>query len=64
MLRHASLMATWASVRAVASAARRWTTDDVVAESGATAPAIVRRLVVNGGGNDPLPGDGGQSRVA
>lgn len=59
----ASLMATWASVRAVASAARRRTGDDVVTESAST-PAIGRPIAANGGSGNLLPGDGGQSRVA
>ena len=60
----ASLLATWISVRVVGSPTTRG--ESVDASTGDTAPIAAPglRVAPDGGGNDPLPGDGGQSNAA
>ena len=60
----ASLLATWSSLRVVGSPSTRGEGAEVATGDPAEAAAPVLPLVPGGGGNAPLPGDGGQSKAA
>lgn len=60
----ASLIATWNSLRVVGSPTTRGEGVEVATGDAAPAAAPVLPLVPGGGGNAPLPGEGGQSHAA
>ena len=60
----ASLFATWSSLRVVGSPTTRGEGAEVATGVTAEAAAPVLPLVPGGGGDAPLPGDGGQSNAA
>ena len=59
----ASLLASWGLLRVVGSVTTRGEGAEVAEDDAAPAPAPVLPPVPDGG-NDPLPGDGGQSQAA